>query len=126
MTLLEYIRDYYDVTDKIRSRFKNPVQRILEADILPCDDVRAVEGELHKVAYIDDDEENFVTVLSLMSLQEADIEKLNDPGLTRVWKNYLEYIDTSSIEVQELLAQAKLFAAKRAARKGEIQHLLHN
>lgn len=125
MTLVEYIKNHYDVTEKIRNRVRNPAETIYDTDALPCDAEEWVDGVKHKIVYIDDDM-NYVTVLALMSLQESEIESFNNPNLTETWRTYMSFIDTSDMEMQELLTQAKLFNAKKDAKREVIQHLLHN
>lgn len=117
MTFVEYINTYYDARDRIYSKMKNPVQRVMEADGLPCDAVRVVDGELQKVVFLNDDGSDFVPVIELITYTKDEISKINDPMLKEVYEAYMDNVEVEDVNIKEIINSAVLFQEKRKAKQ---------
>lgn len=119
LTFQEYIKQYYNVTEKIRARVVNPVDAIRQADSMPYDDIIFYEGELQKVVYLDADTP--IPVAELIGYTKEEIDKINDAALTNVYVNYMENIETSDMDVQSLIQAAQMFMKdKRDQRRRQL------
>lgn len=106
MKMREYIDTCYPIREKVEQKIKDPVQRVLEADDLPCDDVMSMNGVLQKVVYIN--ASDYVAVVELLSYSRQDIEKLPvGDDFRSAWEAYMENVDVQVVTVQELISASK-------------------
>lgn len=112
MTLVDYINSYYDVRDKIRDKIKDPITRIMEEDALPCDGVKMVDGEYQKVVYVDDEDGEFIPVLSLLGETEESIKKITDPIFVEIWHAYMSNIKLEDFDIKDIINSAIIFKQK--------------
>lgn len=117
MTFVEYINTYYDARDRIYSKMKNPIQRVMEADGLPCDAVRVVDGELQKVVFLNDDGDDVIPVVELITYTKEEIEKINDSALKEVYYAYMDNVRIEDVNIKEIINSAVLFQEKRKAKQ---------
>lgn len=117
MTFVEYINTYYDARDRIYSKMKNPIQRVMEADGLPCDAVRVVDGELQKVVFLNDDGDDVIPVVELITYTNEEIEKINDSALKEVYYAYMDNVRIEDVNIKEIINSAVLFQEKRKAKQ---------
>lgn len=97
-------------------KLKDPVQRVMEEDDLPCDDVRAVDGQLQKVVYLNTDE--YVSVLDLLSNTKEDIEKMPDCDYKSTWLAYMENVHVEDMTLEELVGMSREYKQNQLRRKG--------
>lgn len=117
MSFIEYIDTYYNARDRIYSKMKNPIQRVMEADGLPCDAVKMVDGELQKVVYLNDDGSDFITVVELITYTKDEVEKINDKELKEVYYAYMDNVHVEDVNIKEIINSAVLFQEKRKAKQ---------
>lgn len=115
MKLREYINEYYPIRDKVLRKLKNPVQRVMEMDDLPCDEVRAVDGQLQKVIYINDEE--YVPVIDILSYTREDIEKMPSCDFKNAWLAYMENVCTEDVSLEELMSVSREYVKNQCRRK---------
>lgn len=116
MKFREYIDRYYPIREKVMRKLKDPVQRVMEEDDLPCDDVRAVDGQLQKVVYLNTDE--YVSVLDLLSNTKEDIEKMPDCDYKCTWLAYMENVHVEDMTLEELVGMSREYKQNQLRRKG--------
>ncbi len=116
MKFREYIDRYYPIREKVMRKLKDPVQRVMEEDDLPCDDVRAVDGQLQKVVYLNTDE--YVSVLDLLSNTKEDIEKMPDCDYKSTWLAYMENVHVEDMTLEELVGMSREYKQNQLRRKG--------
>ncbi len=116
MKMRDYIDQFYPIREKVEQKVKNPVQRVLEADDLPYDEVLPVNGVLQKVVYINNSD--YVAVVELLSYSKQDIETMpaND-DLRVTWEAYMENVDVQVVTVQELISASKEYVQLQKRRK---------
>lgn len=115
MKLREYIDKYYPIREKVMRKLKNPVQRVLEMDDLPCDDVRAVDGQLQKIIYVNDEE--YVSVVDILSYTKGDIDKMSDCDFKSAWLAYMENVHVEDISIEELMRVSKEYVKNQRQRR---------
>ena len=115
MKLREYIDQYYPIREKVMQRLKDPVQRVMEMDDLPCDDVRVVDGQLQKVIYINDEE--FVPIVDILSYTREDIDKMADCDFKSAWLVYMENVHVEDISIEELMKVSKEYVKNQRLRR---------
>jgi len=89
----------------------------MEADGLPCDAVKMVEGELQKVVYLNDDGSDFITVVELITYTKDEVEKMNDKELKEVYYAYMDNVHVEDVNIKEIINSAVLFQEKRKAKQ---------
>jgi len=116
MKMREYIDRFYPIREKVEQKIKDPVQRVLEEDDLPCDEVLPVNGALQKVVYINTSE--YVPVIELLSYSKQDIEKLPvGDDFRSTWEVYMENVDVQIVTIQELISASQDYMQLQKRRK---------
>ena len=113
MTLVEYVKEYYPLEEKIRELQNDPVKRVAEADPFPWDEILVHEGTLKKMIEVKPGE--YIPVTDLVSYSASDIEQLG-PGyedIKKVYKAYMQRIDYSTVSIDDIIDMTKKYAETR-------------
>lgn len=124
MTFTEYIVTYYDARDRMFNKMKNPIQRVMEQDGLPCDAIKIVDNELQKVVYLNDDGSDFIPVVDLICYTKEEIERSTDNELKEVYSAYMDNVDVSVVDIQEIINSTILFQRKRMDKKERLDNCI--
>lgn len=116
-TLREFITGCYDIDSLVRAKLQDPLKQIMEADCLPCDGVRPVEGVLQKVVFLDDTEEEFISVVELLAMDEDDASKHENADMLDIWKTYMGELKVEPMTMDMLINSAKLFMQSYKSRQ---------
>lgn len=116
-TLREFIAGCYDIDSLVRAKLQDPLKQIMEADCLPCDGVRPVEGVLQKVVFLDDTEEEFISVVELLAMDEDDASKHENADMLDIWKTYMGELKVEPMTMDMLINSAKLFMQSYKSRQ---------
>ncbi|WP_289749870.1 hypothetical protein [Bacteroides acidifaciens] len=116
-TLREFIAGCYDIDSLVRAKLQDPLKQIMEADCLPCDGVRPVEGVLQKVVFLDDTEEEFIPVVELLAMDEDDASKHENADMLDIWKTYMGELKVEPMTMDMLINSAKLFMQNYKSRQ---------
>lgn len=116
-TLREFIAGCYDIDSLVRAKLQDPLKQIMEADCLPCDGVRPVEGVLQKVVFLDDTEEEFISVVELLAMDEDDASKHENADMLDIWKTYMGELKVEPMTMDMLINSAKLFMQNYKSRQ---------
>lgn len=108
MTILEYIKEFYPITQNVLNVVRDPAQAVMERDDLPCDAVMYIDGAYHKVVYINDAGE-FITVDSLFEYSPEEIERMPPCDLKETWTAYMENVIIEDIDILTLSKYGKLY-----------------
>lgn len=102
MYIQDYIRDYYQIADRIKAKKVNPITACLENDSLPCDSIALIDGVPQKVMFVTDD--RVVPVTELLSWDAEDIKKIEstDPDYANAWKAYMDIVDVEDFDLESL------------------------
>lgn len=116
-TLREFILNCYDIDNLVRAKLQDPLKQIMEADCLPCDAVRPVDGTLQKVVFLDDTEEEYISVVELLSMDEDDAKKHVNADMLDIWKTYMSELVIEPLTMDMLVNSAKLFMQSHKAKR---------
>ena len=116
-TLREFIAGCYNIDSLVRAKLQDPLKQIMEADCLPCDGVRPVEGVLQKVVFLDDTEEEFISVVELLAMDEDDASKHENADMLDIWKTYMGELKVEPMTMDMLINSAKLFMQNYKSRQ---------
>lgn len=114
MTLIEYIRDYYSIKDRIDEIKMNPIQRVMDNDSLPYDDIMFIDGQWQKTVEISDGEH--WAVMDLLSYTEDDIKKLV-PQAQEAYKIYMSLVHVEDFDIQQIMQLSRQYRLNKE--KGE-------
>ena len=104
MTIVDYIKEYYPIADRVEVLLSDPYKLIENADDLPYDKIGMDDdGNLTKLVCIDD--ERTISVLDLISLSEKETE--DDPALKSVYEIYMQQIEIEQVNITDILACTK-------------------
>lgn len=116
-TLREFINNCYDITTLVEAKFHDPLKQIMEADCLPCDGIKPVDGTLMKVVFLDDTEDEFITVVELLSMDEDDARKHENANMYDIWTTYMSELVIEPLTMDMLINSAKLFMQRHRAKQ---------
>lgn len=108
-TLRQFIMNCYDIDNLVRAKLQDPLKQIMEEDCLPCDAVRPVDGTLQKVVFLDDTEDEYISVVELLSMDEDDARKHENADMFDIWSTYMSELVIEPLTMDMLINSAKLF-----------------
>ena len=111
MDFQTYTREIYPIKDKVEAMQRDPVKQVMEADFLPCDGIRMINGVLQKV--VETREGEFIGVLDLISYTKEDIMALKNESIEEVYTAYMNCIDFEEYDTQQILGVAAAYRRNR-------------
>lgn len=108
-TLRQFIQNCFNIDELVKAKLQDPIKQIMEADCLPCDGVRPIDGALQKVVFLDDTEEEFISVIELLAMDEDDAKKHENPDMHDIWTSYMSELVIEPLTKSMLINSAKLF-----------------
>lgn len=114
MTIVEFIDDYYPIDDLIKEVKCDPIQRVLNNDDLPCDDVRFIDGELQKVVEISADV--YVPVVEILSYCKEDVDAMTDTDFKNTYYTYMTLIDVEDVTIENIMSASRDYRKNKQAK----------
>ena len=102
LNLCKFIEEKYDVRRKIEELKRDPYDEFLKSDIFPCDFVCIVDGQLTKMLYYNDEQDE-ISVRDLLSCTREELEKSSSPGLLKLYDAYVQNFTFEKVDVEDLL-----------------------
>lgn len=121
MTIVDYIKTYYPIGDKIK-QYQDPYVRVANENSLPYDMIGPDEnGVVTKLVEIDDD--RYISVADLLSYDKSDVEKLDDQALLNVYNNYMSSIDIEDVNIIDIMLSLKQHSEHMKKKKEQLNVL---
>ena len=106
MNMLQYIREKYDITDKLRRMRRNPLQEAINSDDFPYDFIVNENGEFVKMLYYDKGERT-ISVYDLLMWKRDELVVTGDKPLLELYDNYLADFEISTDFLEEMILASK-------------------
>lgn len=116
MTIPEFIDERFPIDDLIAEMKSSPIQRVLDNDDLPCDDVRYVNGALQKVVEVTADV--YVPVTEILSYCKEDVDKMNDVDFKNAYTAYMGLIDVTDVNIESIMSAVREYKANMEKKEG--------
>lgn len=116
MTIPEFIDERFPIDDLIKEMKSSPIQRILDNDDLPCDDVRFIDGALQKVVEVSADV--YVPVTEILSYCKEDVDKMNDVDFKTAYTAYMGLIDVTDVCIESIMSAVREYKANVSKKEG--------
>lgn len=114
MTIKEYIETRFSIDELVASKVGNPVERVLNNDSLPYDDIIYIDGALQKVVEINDSE--VITVIELLSYTKDDISKMNN-DIADAYRAYMSLVTVDENDFDILVGLSREYMDNKAKKQ---------